>query len=361
MQYQINKTNYLEVEKLSIGAFEPVTGFMSGEVFDSVVETMRLPDGAPFPLPVVLQVNKETADKAMQSESMELFYQGERVARLIISDVYQRSLPETSQHLYGTKSLDHPGVRFYMGDPDRHWFIGGKIEEFKPGRSAFGSDELSPAEMKQHIAESGWQTVVGFQTRNVPHRAHEYLQRVALELCDGLIVQPLVGRRKKGDYTPEAVVAGYRSLIENFYPAKRVKLSVLTTAMRYAGPREAVFHALIRKNYGCTHFIIGRDHAGVGDYYGKYDAHKLCAEFGSDLGIEVIRLRGTHHCALCDGIVTDKSCPHVEIRPEAITHISGTDMRDMLTGGKMPARHLMRAEIVDAVKGIELFIQEDAE
>jgi len=361
MQYLISKPDYLEVEKLAIGAFQPVTEFMNGETFDSVADSMRLPDGSPFPLPIVLQVDRDTADMARQCGQLELMYQGVRVARLIVEDVYTRSLSETARLLYGTNSLDHPGVRFYMADPDRNWFIGGAIEDFNPANPEFGPDELSPAAMKQHIAESGWKTVVGFQTRNVPHRAHEHLQRVALELCDGLVVQPLVGRRKKGDYTPQAVVAGYRSLIDNYFPADRVKLSVLTTAMRYAGPREAVFHALIRKNYGCTHFIVGRDHAGVGDYYGIYDAHELCARFGRELGIEIIKLRGTHHCAVCDGIVTDKSCPHPDTRPDAITSISGTYMREILTGGKKPDRHLMRTEVVDALKGVDLFIQEDAE
>ncbi len=361
MPLHISKSAYLEVEKLALGAFRPVTGFMNGRTFDSVVQTMRLPDGQPFPLPVVLQVSGDEASAAKGSDRLDLFYRGSSVATLHIDDVYQRSLPEAAARLYGTSDLDHPGVRFFMADPDRCWFIGGEIENFRPSQSEFGSDELSPSESRQLIAQSGWRSVVGFQTRNVPHRAHEYLQRVALEICDGLLIQPLVGRRKKGDYTPQAVVAGYRSLIENFYPADRVKLSVLTTAMRYAGPREAVFHAIIRKNYGCTHFIIGRDHAGVGDYYGTYDAHSLCDVFGSDLGIEIIKLRGTHYCSACDGIVTDKSCPHLLTRPDVVTHISGTAMRSLLTGGSLPAGHLMRQEIINAVQGMTLFIEEDAE
>jgi sulfate adenylyltransferase len=211
------------------------------------------------------------------------------------------------------------------------------------------------------FAERGWKTIVGFQTRNVPHRAHEYLQRTALEQVDGLFIQPLVGRKKAGDYTPQSIMAGYRKLIADFYPRDRVVLGILSTSMRYAGPREAVFHALIRRNHGCTHFIVGRDHAGVGDYYGKYAAHELIGRFDGELGIAVMRLHGPFHCRVCDGIVTEHTCAHYRTRPAAITEISGTEIRRILNSGLTPERHIIRPEIVDAVKNVPLFVTGDEE
>ena len=174
-------------------------------------------------------------------------------------------------------------------------------------------------------------------------------------------MQPLVGWKKRGDYTPEAIISGYQKLISDFYPKNSVVLGILSTSMRYAGPREAVFHAIIRRNYGCTHFIVGRDHAGVGDYYGLYDAHDLTRRFDGELGIEILRLHGPYYCRICDGIVTDRSCPHETTDPDAVHHISGTDMRAILTGGRKPERHLMRPEIVAALDGVELFVTEDEE
>jgi sulfate adenylyltransferase len=215
---------------------------------------------------------------------------------------------------------------------------------------------LTPEETRAEFKARGWKTVVGFQTRNVPHRAHEYLQRVALETIDGIFVQPLVGRRKVGDYTPQAIMCGYRTLIGTFLPRERVVLGILSTVMRYAGPREAVFHAIIRRNYGCTHFIVGRDHAGVGSWYGEYDAHELTRQFGSELGIEILHLRGFFFCPICDGIVTEKTCPHLGT-PSARA-ISGTDMRRILVDGAVPDPRLMRPEIVAALKGVPLFIGE---
>jgi sulfate adenylyltransferase len=193
----------------------------------------------------------------------------------------------------------------------------------------------------------------------VPHRAHEYLQRVALELCDGLFIQPLVGRKKRGDYTPEAVLGGYKALITNMLPRERVLLGVLSTAMRYAGPREAIFHAIIRRNYGCTHFIIGRDHAGVQSFYGKYDAHALAKKFAAELGITILALHGPFHCRICDGIATEKTCPHIETQPDAVTEISGTLMRQLLSEATMPRPELMRPEVIAAISDLPMFVEGD--
>jgi len=208
---------------------------------------------------------------------------------------------------------------------------------------------LTPAETKKIFKQNNWLTVTGFQTRNPIHTAHECLQRKALEITDGLFIQPLIGWKKKGDFTPEAVVKAYEKMIARFFPPHRVQLAMLRTPMRYAGPREAVFHALIRRNFGCTHFVVGRDHAGVGNFYGKYDAHKLCRQF-NDLGIKILYLQGPYYCKKCGTVVTEDDCRH---GPEQAIPISGTEIRSLLSQGKVPPRELMREEIADVLLALQ--------
>lgn len=350
----LSYSQYLELEKLALGAFAPLSGFMNEDEFQTVVSEMRLPDGSVFPLPVLLDVSADEARRLRGNPSISLVYGGAEVGTLALESVFTCDKDETCAAVFGTRSLDHPGVRFFHGGGD--WFLGGAVTMTRRVHTKLSAHELTPTEAKGIILERGWKTVAGFQTRNVPHRAHEYLQRIALEQLDGLFLQPLVGRRKLGDYTPDAVIQGYRALIDGFYPADRVMFGILTTSMRYAGPREAVFHSIVRRNYGCTHFIVGRDHAGVGDYYGLYEAHRLTERFDGELGIEIIRLRGPYYCEICASIVTEKTCPHEDSQPDAVTHISGTDMRAILTGGHDPQPHLMRPQIVEALRGIPLFI-----
>lgn len=355
----LNRDQYLELEKIGLGAFAPLSGFMHEEDFRSVVENMRLANGSPFPLPVVLDVSAADADRLRGAARVALTYQGEEVGDVTPESFYTCDKEAAALAIFGTAERAHPGVANFLAAGEM--FVGGSAKLTHRARFDISGDELTPAETKAIFAERGFKSVVGFQTRNVPHRAHEYLQRVALELTDGLFIQPLVGRKKIGDYAPAAIMTAYRRLIDEFYPDGRVVLGILSTAMRYAGPREAVFHAIIRRNYGCSHFIVGRDHAGVGDYYGKYQAHELVARFDGELGIEVMRLHGPYHCARCDGIVTEQTCPHHLSAPEAITEISGTDMRAMLTGGKKPDPHLMRPEILDSLAGLPLFIEDETE
>jgi sulfate adenylyltransferase len=351
----LNRQQYLELEKISFGVFRPLTGFMNEDEFRGVVSEMRLPSGEPFPLPVVLDVDAGTAQRARGANQVALLYDGMEVGRLDPRSVYSCDKPAVAQKLFGTSDDGHPGVRFFLRGGDH--FIGGPVELTRRIKLDVSACEMTPDETRAEFARRGWQTVAGFQTRNVPHRAHEYLQRVALELVDGLFIQPLIGRKKIGDYRPEAIIAGYRALIGEFLPADRVVLGVLTTTMRYAGPREAVFHAIIRRNYGCTHFIVGRDHAGVGDWYGKYDAHDLIRNFDGELGITILRLSGPYHCRICDGIVTEKTCPHGGTA--AAREISGTDMRRILTSGAAPDPALMRPKVVAALEGVPLFIEEN--
>jgi sulfate adenylyltransferase len=328
---------------------------MNEDEFRGVVANMRLPSGEPFPLPVVLDVDAATAARVRGSNRVSLVFEGEEVGTLDPQSVFSCDKTAVAQQVYGTADMSHAGVRFFFRGGDH--FVGGPIELTQRIMLDVSAHELTPAQTRVAFEQRGWKTVAGFQTRNVPHRAHEYLQRVALELTDGLFIQPLIGRKKIGDYRPEAIIAGYKALIGDFLPPQRVLFGVLTTMMRYAGPREAVFHAVIRRNYGCTHFIVGRDHAGVGNWYGKYDAHDLTRRFDGELGITILRLNGPYHCRICDGIVTEKTCPHEGT--DATHEISGTDMRRILTGGATPDAALMRPKVVAALDGVPLFIEED--
>ncbi len=353
---ELTFSQFLEVTNIATGTYAPVAGFMGSADLKSVVSDMRLTDGSPFPIPIVLQTKKELADRFARRDSIELVFAGKTVAQLSISEIFDVNLIEIARAVFGTDSFDHPGVRFMAGDPSRNVMIAGIPKQVVTRQSGFGSWDMTPAESRAYIAEMGWRTVAGFQTRNVPHRAHEYLQRTALEVCDGLLIHPLVGWKKKGDFTPEAVLAGYQALISNYYPANRVKLALLLAPMRYAGPREALLHAIIRRNYGCTHFIVGRDHAGVGDFYGKYDAHALADRFRGELGIEILKLAGPFYCPACDGIATEKTCKHAHESPDSVDHIAGTAMRQMLLAGGKPQPHLMRQEVLDALKNVDLFV-----
>ena len=350
----LDRNQYLEVEKLALGAFRPLLGFMNEAEFRGAVADMRLPGGAPFTLPVILDVDREIANAIRGRPRVTLIYGGEAVAELEPQDQFVCDRSAVARAVFGTDDHAHPGVLYLFRQ--KEVFVGGPVRLIKRAQLDISDDELTPKETRRIFSERGWRTIVGFQTRNVPHRAHEYLQRVALEHIDGLFIQPLVGHKRVGDYTPQAIMAGYRKLVGEFLPRERVVLGILSTAMRYAGPREAIFHAIIRRNYGCTHFIVGRDHAGVGDWYGRYDAHELTRRFDGELGITIMRLHGPYHCRICDGIVTEKTCPHKGTH--VTEEISGTGMRRILTGGASPDSALMRPEIVEALKGIPLFIEE---
>ena len=355
-ELELTRTQYLELEKLGQGAFQPVAGFMTEDEFHSVCNSMRLPDGQVFPLPIVLQLSPDEADRIKGLSRVTLLFDGAEVGELTPLSLYRRDMAASARLIYGTDKRAHPGVRFFMDAGDV--FVGGPVRLTDRVRMDVTEWDLTPDETRSAFRDRGWKSVAGFQTRNIPHRGHEYLQRIALELCDGLFIQPLVGQKKEGDFAPAAIMAAYRTLVDEFYPSSSVVLGILSTAMRYAGPREAVFHAIIRRNYGCSHFIVGRDHAGVGDYYGQYAAHDLLREFGDELGISIIRLENAHFCDICESIATQKTCSHGASHPEAVRSVSGTDMRAILSGGADPNPRLMRPEIVRSVRGMELFVRE---
>jgi sulfate adenylyltransferase len=353
----LSRDQFLDLQKIGIGAFAPLSGFMNEDDFASVVATMRLRNGVLFSMPVYLDVSPEIARHVQGRPRVTLTFDGTAVGEVAPESVFPWDRAAVARQVFGVDSPRHPGVAKMLAD--REWLVGGRVTLLDAGHRFLFDDELSPAETKAVFAERRWATVAGFQTRNVPHRAHEYLQRVALELCDGLFIQPLLGRKKAGDYTPEAIMQGYRSLVGGFLPSARVVLGVLSTAMRYAGPREALFHAIIRRNYGCTHFVIGRNHAGVGDFYGTYDAHALAKQFAGELGIAILALHGPFYCDRCGSIATDQTCDHARTNPSAVTEISGTLMRRLLSGSERPRPELMRPEVVASIAHTRMFVEED--
>jgi sulfate adenylyltransferase len=350
---ELLRRQYLEFEKIGLGAFAPLTGFMREDEFAGVVEAMRLTDGQLFPLPVVLDLTREQAAGLRPGTRLVASFESVEVGDVVVDSVFGWDKTKVSEQVFGTGDLRHPGVAHYqrLGDV----LVGGRVSLRRRMPWAFSDLDWAPAESRAYFAERGWETVVGFQTRNVPHRAHEYLLRLALEQADGLFVQPLVGLKKAGDFDPGAVVTAYRTLLRDFLPPDRVRLGVLSTTMRYAGPKEALFHAIIRRNYGCTHFIVGRDHAGVGTYYGLYEAHDLTRRYAGELGIEVLRFAGPFYCRACDGIATERTCAH---GPDVRRTISGTDVRSILRDHRQCPSELIRPEIVQSIADLPLFVEE---
>lgn len=340
MIVKINEETLQDVINIASGVLAPLTGFLGAEDFRSVVDHCRLKDGQVFPLPVTLDLPKEQYESAEPGSVLSLSFQGKIAAEL---EIESRFLFQESDLKAVFRTLDdaHPGV--HKERERSPYRVGGRVTLLDP---ALLDGALRPEETRRVFTEKGWNTVVGFQTRNPIHKAHEHIQRIGLEVCDGLFINPLVGWKKKGDFTEEAVMAAYRKMAKEFYPAGRVHIAGLKTQMRYAGPREAVFHGIIRRNLGCTHFIIGRDHAGVGGYYGPYDAHALARELEPDLGIRLLLTREPYYCKKCGQIVTDKHCAHYDTDR---LEISGTIIRRYIQDGFIPDELMLRREIFQAI------------
>ncbi|TMC50542.1 MAG: sulfate adenylyltransferase [Chloroflexi bacterium] len=340
-----------DVHCLAIGAFSPLHGFMGEADHDGVCQRMRLASGELWPLPVVLAADGDLARGLTTGTEVVLDdAAGRPLAVLTVSEVYRVDLEAEVLASYGTGDGAHPGVAARLAQGPT--CIAGEIEALRLPESPFPAHDLTPSQTRQRFAGLGWRTVVAFQTRNPVHRAHEYLQKVALEMVDGLFLQPLVGETKDDDIPAEVRMRCYQVLLAGYYPRDRVVLGTFPAAMRYAGPREAVFHALVRKNYGCTHFIVGRDHAGVGNYYGSYDAQLIFDRLpAADLAITPLRFEHTYWCRVCEGMASRKTCPH-----PADDHIvlSGTRVRAMLSSGELPPPEFTRPEIaqilVEAVR-----------
>ena len=315
---------------IATGGFSPLQGFLGYESAKSVVETMSLRDGTLWPLPVLLQLDRERTDGIRLGTRVALTIEGELAATLEVTDRFAVPRQDWAAKVYGTRDEKHPGVAALLSSGEVA--LGGTIEWFSEPRLAdLPGDWQTPAELRAEIVERGWRTLAGFQTRNPVHRAHEYVLRTAMEVTDGLLLHPLVGETKAEDLPASLRLRCYRALLDNYLPRERVLFAVMPAWMRYAGPREAIFHALVRKNFGCTHFLVGRDHAGVGTYYGPFDAHHLLRSVaGRGLDIQPIFFDEIFYCGRCGSMASKKTCAHPK---EDHLSLSGTEVRRRLREG----------------------------
>ena len=346
---EISKETAVEVENIAHGVYSPLEGFMTSNDFTSVLENMRLENDLPWTIPIVLDVSHDELKKlgVREGDFVALITNGSVEALMEVEEIYKFDKKEYAEKVFKTTDLDHPGVKKVFEMRDR--LVGGKIDLLNQIENLFEKYTLQPVETRVLFKELGWRTVVGFQTRNAPHLGHEYVQKTALTFVDGLFINPVIGRKKKGDFRDEVILKAYEVLIERYYLKNRAVLAVFRTEMRYAGPREAIFHAIVRKNFGCTHFIVGRDHAGVGSYYKPYEAQEIFEEF-PDLGITPIFFKQFYYCKKCYGFVNEAVCPH---RGEDIIPPSGTKIREMLMKGELPPKEMMRPEVAEVILSFE--------
>ena len=333
-----------DVEMIAIGGFSPLDGFMVKQDYDSVVANGRLSNNLVWTIPVTLAISRQQADGL--KDEVALTWAGHTVAILHVREAFTPDKAVEAQQVFRTTDSSHPGVQ-RLGATGLV-YLGGRLSVVnRPAATAFKAYRLDPAQTRQLFTERGWRRIVAFQTRNPIHRAHEYIQKCALEICDGLLLHPIVGETK-GDDVPAAVrMRSYEVLLANYYPKDRVILGVNPASMRYAGPREAVFHALVRKNYGCTHFIVGRDHAGVGKFYGTYDAQRIFDEFApEEIGITPLCFENTAYCTVCTAMVSSKTCPHP---PQQHISLSGTKVRELLAAGTPPPAEVSRREVAEVL------------
>jgi sulfate adenylyltransferase len=330
-----------EIENISFGVFSPLKGFLNEEDFTSVVKRGRLSNDLPWTIPIVLDANEEVAKKVKDSSQVALRNDGQIFGVMQVEDLYKFDKTESAKSVFQTDDPSHPGFNKFVTMQDI--LIAGEVKTVSttPNNKFLEDLRLTPAESRKKIEDRGWKSTVAFQTRNVPHVAHEMLQKAALNIYDGLFINPLIGKKKVGDFKDEVILNSYTVLIDNYYPKYRIIFSTLHTEMKYAGPREAIHHAIMRQNFGCSHIIIGRDHAGVGNYYSPFAAHDIFKDY-PELEIEPIFFPAFYYCKKCQSYVNDRTCPHyLDYREE----LSGTKMRKMFSSGELPPSHLMRPEI----------------
>ena len=329
-----------DIENIADGIFSPLEGFLIKEDFENVIRKGRLSNDLPWTIPIVFDVDETSAKKMKDAKDVTLGINGIKFAIMHVEDIYIFDKNATAKGVYGTTDPKHPGVAKIM--QMNEFLVGGKIDYIKrPEETQIRRYRKSPLETRSAFEKAGWKTIVAFQTRNVPHVAHEMLQKASLNTHDGLFINPLIGKKKSGDYKDEVIVASYEALIKHYYPQNRCYLATLHTEMKYAGPKEAIHHAIMRKNFGCTHIIIGRDHAGVGNYYDPFAAQKIFDDY-SDIGIEPIFYPAFFFCKKCLSFASEKNCPH---GPEFQEQLSGTKLRTMILEKQNPSEYMIRPEV----------------
>jgi len=345
--FSISITNDLanDVENIADGIFSPLEGFLDQQDFESVISKGRLTNDVAWTIPIVLDVDEDTSKKIKDAGDVLLKNpEGTGVAILHVEDVFSFDKSKMNDGVYGTNDATHPGVA--KTNSMENFLIGGKIDYIqRPNESEIRSNRLTAIQTREYFEKSGWKTIVAFQTRNPPHVAHEMLQKTAITTRDGVFVNPLIGKKKSGDFKDEVIVKAYETMISNYYPENRCKLATLHTEMRYAGPKEAIHHAIMRQNYGCTHIIIGRDHAGVGKFYDPFAAHKIFDDY-PELEITPIFFPAFFYCKKCLTFTNPKVCPH---DADSREQISGTMLREMLQKGESPSEFILRPEVAKVI------------
>ena len=339
----LSQREIADLEMIATGAFSPIQGFVNSKDYESILHSMHLPNGVPWTIPITLSISEDSRSKVKECEELAMYsIDGDCLGIIELEEIFPYDKEKEALQVYQTTDQEHPGVAALYEQGD--YYIAGKISLFNSiQHDSLVQNRLQPKETRVLFNQKGWNTVVAFQTRNPVHRAHEYIQKSAMEIVDGLLLHPLVGFTKEGDISAEVRMKCYRTLLDNYYPKDRVVLSVLPANMRYAGPKEAIMHAIMRKNYGCSHFIVGRDHAGVGNYYGTYDAQHIFREFNpKDLEITPLFFEHAFFCEKCGGMATAKTCPHDK---EHHVFLSGTKVREMLKEKILPPKEFTRPEV----------------
>jgi sulfate adenylyltransferase len=331
-----------EIENISFGVFSPLKGFISEEDFINVLKRGRLSNDLPWTIPILLDIDTDTARKVKDESEVALRNNGKIFGILYVKDLYNFDKLQSAKSIFQTDDRSHPGVSSYLNMKDT--LVEGEVKTFDTLNLDY-KIRLTPLQVREEINNHGWKSTVAFQTRNVPHVAHEMLQKAVLNIYDGLFINPLIGKKKTGDFKDEVILESYKSLINNYYPKSKIIFSTLHTEMKYAGPKEAIHHAIMRKNFGCSHIIIGRDHAGVGNYYAPFDAQNIFRDY-PDLEIEPIFFPAFYYCKKCTHFANERICPHDSNFKE---ELSGTKMRKMFLSGILPASHLMRPEISQVI------------